>query len=98
VGYKIEEIRGAHLGIAGLEYRYQVAKLPSPVGGDIYLTAIGNVGNAWRTLDDLQDDLDLRYGGSLGLGIDSIVGPILLDYSLGDGGRQVVYLNIGYKF
>ncbi len=98
VGYKIEEIRGANIGIAGLEYRYHFASLPSPIGSSIYATLIGNVGNAWRDLDELTDNVELRYGGSLGIAADTFVGPVSIDFSIGDGGRQVLYMNIGMKF
>ncbi len=98
VGYKVEEIRGANIGIGGVEYHYQLGELPTPLGGNIYAILIGNVGNAWRTLDHMTDDFGLRYGGSIGLGIDSLLGPIMADFSIGDGGRQVLYLNFGFKF
>ncbi|PIE34081.1 hypothetical protein CSA56_09235 [candidate division KSB3 bacterium] len=98
VGYKIEEIRGANIGIASLEYRYQIASLPSPIGSNIYATLIGNVGNAWRDLDELKEEVDLLYGGSIGVAADTFLGPVSADFSLGDGGRQVIYFNIGRKF
>ena len=98
VGYKIEEVRGANIGIAGVEYRYKFGELPSPIGGNIYATLTGNIGNAWRSLDELQEKVDLRYGGGLGVGVDTFLGPIRADYSFGDEGRRVFYLNIGLKF
>jgi NTE family protein len=98
VGYKVEELRGANVGTASLEYRYQLTKLPSPLGGGVYTTLIGNIGNVWQSWDELEEDLELRYGGSIGLGVDSILGPITADYSLGDEGRQIFYVNIGLKF
>ena len=97
-GYKVEELRGAHLGSLNVEYRYRLYELPSTVGGGIFITANGNIGNAWETLDELEDDLSLEYGGSLGIGVDTILGPIRADFALGNGGRRIVYLNIGYKF
>ncbi|MCP4399273.1 MAG: BamA/TamA family outer membrane protein [bacterium] len=98
VGYKNEEVRGANIGIAALEYRYNFGTLPAPIGGNMYAILTGNVGNAWRTLDELQEDIDLRYGGSLGVGIDTFLGPLRADYSLGDEGRRILYINIGFKF
>jgi NTE family protein len=98
VGYKIEEIRGANIGIAGLEYRYHFGTLPSPIGGNMYATLTGNIGNAWRSLDELQESVDLRYGGGFGIGIDTFLGPFKADYSFGDEGRKVLYINIGFKF
>lgn len=97
-GYKVEELRGAHLGAFNVEYRYRLYELPSTVGGGIFVTANGNIGNVWKTLDELEDDFSVEYGGSLGIGVDTILGPIRADFALGKGGRRIVYLNIGYKF
>ena len=98
VGYKSDEIRGRNLGVFGVEYDYQLLKLPAPVGGNLYATLIGNVGNVWRDRKDVQDRLDLRYGGSFGLGLDSFLGRVSADIAFGDEGRRIFYLNIGYKF
>ena len=46
----------------------------------------------------MVDQFDLRYGTSIGLGVDTIIGPISLDFALGDGGRQNAYVNIGIPF
>ncbi|MBD3306671.1 BamA/TamA family outer membrane protein [candidate division KSB3 bacterium] len=98
VGYKVEERTGSHLGVAAFEYRYQFYQLPSTVGGEISAILIGNVGNAWESFEQLSDEFTLRYGGSLGIGVDTILGPVRADFAMGDGGRQAVYLNIGYRF
>jgi NTE family protein len=98
VGYKVEEGLGSHLGVVTLEYRYQFYQLPSTVGGGIFVIATGNVGNVWNTVDEMTDDFSVRYGGSLGIGVDTILGPVRADFAMADGGRQVIYLNIGYRF
>jgi outer membrane protein assembly factor BamA len=98
VGYKVEECLGSHLGVATVEYRYRFHQLPSAVGGGIFAIATGSVGNVWDTADEITDDFSVRYGGSLGIGVDTILGPVRADFAVGNGGRQVIYLNIGYKF
>lgn len=98
VGYKIDELTGVHLGAFALEYRYKLYELPSAVGGGIFATAIANVGNAWDSFDALSDEFDVRYGGSAGISVDTVLGPMSADFAMGDGGRQTVYINIGYKF
>ncbi len=98
VGYKTEERRGAHLGAINLEYRYRLYELPSSVGGGIFAVAKANVGNVWENQDEITDDFSLRYGGSLGIGVDTMLGPVHADVAMADGGRQIVYMNIGYKF
>ena len=97
-GYKVEELRGAHLGALNVEYRYRLYELPSAVGGGIFAVANGSIGNAWKTLDEIEDDFSLEYGGSLGIGVDTILGPIRADFAMGKSGRRLIYLNIGYKF
>ncbi len=98
VGYKVEEELGSYLGVATLEYRYRFYQLPSAVGGGIFAIATGNVGNIWDTVEEITEDFSVRYGGSLGIGVDTILGPVQADFAIGDGGRRTIYLNIGYKF
>ena len=43
----------------------------------VYATLIGNVGNVWESLNELEENFELRYGGSIGLRVDSIIGPRL---------------------
>jgi hypothetical protein len=87
----------------GLEYRYKFLELPAPIGKGIYATLLGNIGNAWRSLDELVAEIEnseynLRYGSSIGLAMSTFLGPITVDFALGDEGRQVWYVNIGRKF
>ena len=98
VGYKIDELTGVHLGVLSLEYRYAFYQLPSAVGGDIFAIAIANVGNTWESYEDLSEEFDVRYGGSIGIGINTVLGPVSADFAMGNGGRQAIYVNIGYKF
>jgi len=72
--------------------------LPSAVGGGIFAIGIANVGNAWESFEALSKDFDVRYGGSVGIGVDTVLGPVTADFAMGNGGRQTVYVNIGYKF
>lgn len=97
-GYKVDEFTGSHLGIITLEYRYRLHQLPSAVGGGIFAIAKANVGNVWETANEISEKFSLRYGGSLGVGVDTVLGPVFADFAMGDGGRQAIYLNIGYTF
>jgi len=98
VGYKAEEIRGNNMGILALEYRYQLLKLPAPIGGNMFFTLIGNAGDVWETIKDVSEDFSPRYGGSAGVGVDTFLGPVTADFSMGDEGRYIFYLSIGKKF
>lgn len=97
-GYPWEEFRGDHIAVARLGYRYKLLGLPIGLGKAAYVTFIFNAGNIWESLDDLKDNIELRYGGSLGFSLDTIVGPINVDFSAGDGGRQEVYFSAGFPF
>jgi outer membrane translocation and assembly module TamA len=97
-GYKVEELRGAHLGAVNLEYRYRLNELPSAVGGGIFLVATGSIGNAWKTLDEIEDDFFFRIRGQSRNRGDTILGPVRADFAIGKSGRRIIYLNIGYKF
>jgi NTE family protein len=98
VGYKIDELIGVHLGTVSLEYRRKIYQLPSTVGGGIFAIAIANVGNVWESFEAISDDFELRYGGSVGIGVDTVIGPVSADFAMGNGGRQTIYVNIGHKF
>jgi NTE family protein len=52
------------------------------------------IGNVWQERDDIGFD-DLRYGGSLFLGADTILGPVYVGYGIGDGGNDAFYLFLG---
>jgi len=97
-GYAREELRGAHLGVARAEYRYKLFGLPTGIGEGTYLNFVFNTGNVWRNWRDVERHLRLRYGGGIGLGIDSVVGPIAVGYGRGDESQDEVYLSIGIPF
>lgn len=95
LGFAREELRGAHLGVVSLGYRYRLFDLPVGLGHGVYVNAAFNTGNVWRSLDELNDHFRLRHGGGLGLALDTIVGPVLLDYGVGEAGRNEFYVSIG---
>ncbi|MGE4092631.1 MAG: BamA/TamA family outer membrane protein, partial [Candidatus Binatia bacterium] len=98
VGYAREELRGAYMGVARLEYRYKLFDLPTGVGEGTYLHLVFNSGNIWRTWNAVEDHFRLRYGGGIGVGIDSVIGPIAVGYGRGDEEQDEVYLSIGVPF
>ena len=97
-GYAREELRGSHLGVARAEYRYKLFDLPTGAGEGTYLHFVFNAGNIWRTWREVENHFRLRYGGGIGLGIDSVVGPIAVGYGRGDEAQDEVYLSIGVPF
>ena len=98
VGYDWDELRGNHVAVLRAGYRYKLFSLPLGLGRDGYIRFAVNTGNAWDTVGDLRADQGLRYGGSVGLALDTFLGPVTIDYGRGDGGRSQVYFSAGYPF
>ncbi len=98
MGYEREELRGDQIAILRLGYRYKLLDLPLGLGRGAYVTLVFNTGNIWDSLDDLENNLRLRYGGSLGFALNTIIGPIYLDFGIGDEGRRQVYFSAGFPF
>lgn len=97
-GYAREELRGSHLGVARVEYRYKLFDLPTGIGEGTYLHFVFNTGNVWRTWRDVENRFRLRYGGGIGIGIDSVIGPIAVGYGRGDEAQDELYMSIGVLF
>jgi outer membrane protein insertion porin family len=93
-GLAEDQFRGSTLGVASLEYRYRLRELPSQLGRGIYAVSHLDTGNVW--MDGI--DSDIRYGGSLGLGMDLNIGPLSLIYGYADGGYHSVYFSLGSDF
>lgn len=54
-------------------------------------------GNVYADFEDV-DWQDLRIGGSLFLGVDTLIGPLYFGYGLTDGGDHSAFLVIGRQF
>lgn len=89
------QFRGSYLGVASLGHRYRLLALPSQLGRGIYTVARLDLGNVWQ---DEVDSGDLRYGGALGLGVGTSIGPLYLAYGLADGGYNRIYFSLGTAF
>jgi NTE family protein len=77
-----------------------VAYRPLGAGGTIGTFYVGGsleTGNAWQTTKDIKPS-ELRYSGSLFLGVDSPLGPVFLGAGVADGGNTSVFLLIGTDF
>lgn len=96
-GLADSQFRGSYLGIASLGYRYRLHMLPPTLGRGVYATARTDVGNVWETERDV-DASDVRVGGSLGFGLDTIMGPIYAGYGRAEGGFGRFYMSLGTAF
>ncbi|VGO17182.1 putative NTE family protein [Pontiella desulfatans] len=93
-GLAQDQFRGSSLGVATLAYRYRLKELPAQLGRGIYTLSRFDVGNVWEN----GMNSDVRYGGSLGVGVDLNIGPLMLTYGLADGGYHSIYFSLGSEF
>ncbi len=91
-GYSWEEFIGHEIMRFQLLYNFRFTE------NLILMTAV-NVGGAWRDLSDLRDHLTrLYWGGGVGLGWSTPLGPLNLVFGVGDGGRYQLYLTFGVLY
>lgn len=98
-GFQYRELTGTDIALGRLiAYRRLVGDaVVTPASMPIYLGASLEAGQAWlpnegRTLDSLI------LGGSVFVGVESIIGPLYLGGGLAEGGNRSLYLFIGDPF
>ena len=94
-GLAENQFRGSYLGIGSLGYRYRLLKLSSQIGRGIYAMTRFDTGNVWQ---GEVDSGDLRYGGTLGIGADTVIGPLYFGFGRADEGYSRWYLSLGTAF
>jgi NTE family protein len=92
-GYSRAGLYDQNAVLAELIYYRELAKLPAAFGGGVYAGVSVEVGDVWSDLDDF-DGGSLKYGGSVFLGADTIVGPLYLGIGAANGGDGAVYLQL----
>ena len=60
----------------------------------LYIGASLEAGNVWQSRSDISMD-SLLIHGSVYLGLDTFVGPVILAAGFGEGGNKSLYLSIG---
>ncbi len=93
-GLEPGQIRGPNFGLVDLIYMNEISKLPVAIGAGIYAGASIEVGNVWRNMDDITFE-DLRVGGSVFVGADSVLGPVYVAVGWADRGNASVILSLG---
>jgi len=89
------QFRGSYLGVASLGYRYRLLTLPYQFGRGIYAITRLDCGNVWAYRVDVDD---VRYGATVGIGADTVIGPIYLTYGAASGGHGRFYFSLGTVF
>ena len=92
--YHPGELRGNHAYTLSLGYLRRVFRLPDFIGGPVFAGGWLDNGDAF----DKWPDATWRANGSLGLVMDTLVGPAVVAGSWGFDGRWRLYLGIGRLF
>jgi len=97
-GLRERELTGTDAAGAGLVFYAPVARLPTTLaGGDLLVGVSLEMGNAWAQSEEVRID-DLRVGGSVFLGLETVLGPIQLGYGRADRGQGAWYVFLGRTF
>ncbi len=95
-GLARDELFGRHLALARV-LAYRTLVQDSLIGMPIYAGFSLETGNTWFSEDDISAS-DLIYSGSLFLGVDSFLGPIVAGAGITDDGRSNYYFLVGRRF
>ncbi len=96
-GVPINSIVGQYGGNVSLHYLFRLADLPMGLGDGLYVGGSVEGGNLWDTSDEVSFS-DLRYGGSLLVGADTMFGPVYLAVGYAGQGDYAFYFYIGRSF
>ncbi len=88
-GYDLYEFEGDKMLVLNVEYRFDVSK-------GTQFVVFGDAGYAWALDEDIRFS-DIKTGYGVGLRFDTPIGPIRLDYGIGETGAQT-YVSIGHTF
>ncbi|WP_295588123.1 patatin-like phospholipase family protein [uncultured Lamprocystis sp.] len=94
-GYAIDELRGERMAFGALTYYYRLTHLKLPLTRGVYVGGSLEVG----TLEDTEPALTepgTRFGSSLFLGVDTLIGPAYLGLGISGDGEGTGYISIGW--
>ncbi len=95
MGLHEDEFFGRQMFVTNLEYRYRI---PLKSFSDTYLSLRYDIGGVWETPNLVIKRKDLFYGYGGWLGLDTILGPLLVGYGHMTRDRDLFYISIGYDF
>lgn len=90
-GFQQNELTGQDYALAFAGYTYELGKVlgrSAQVGGTV------EYGNAWQRRSDMSIS-DGIWNGSLFLGFDSWIGPLIFGVGMREGGHRVVFIELG---
>jgi len=92
--YGTNELRTDEYWLARVGYLYELFSLPPLIGRKTYLTSAYEVGQTYRAPGASR----LPNDGSLGLVVETLLGPLFVGGSVGDSGHHRVYFSLGRFF
>lgn len=97
-GYSQDELLGPYMAFGSVTYLREIGRFAtSIVGGATYLGVSFEAGNTWTDGADVSLS-DLRYAGSVFLGVDSPLGPVYVSYGIAEGSRRSLSFSLGVPF
>lgn len=88
-GYDLFEFEGEKMLVCNLEYRWTVSE-------NTQVVFFGDAGYAWPYEEPVSFE-DIKTGYGVGIRVDTPIGPVRLDYGIGERGGQT-YFSIGHTF
>ncbi len=96
-GYRRNELWGPYMAFASVNYLREVGRLPSVLGGGIYIGGSLETGNTWSKGSDAGLS-SLRIASSLFLAGETPLGPAYLGLGYAERGKTSLYFVLGYPF
>ena len=97
-GYSQDEFLGPYMAFGSVTYLREIGRFASSIiGGATYLGVSFEAGNTWTDGADVSFS-DLRYAGSVFVGVDSPLGPVYVSYGIAEGSRRTVGFSLGVPF
>jgi NTE family protein len=94
VGYQPNELTGQNYGVLLGGYSYEIGKL---LGQEAMAGVLLEYGNAWNRRADMSLS-GSNLNGSVYVGFDSWLGPILFGAGAREGGEHNLFLEVGHRF
>lgn len=91
------ELRGPYFALGSLSYRYQIARLSPSLGESLYAIGKFAMGNVWAEEEDYGSG-DWVSGAAVGLGADTLFGPLLLGVGKAESRSLSYYVSLGTVF
>jgi len=89
-GYEYKEFAGDLSLVFNIEYRF-------PLADNLQGVVFADWGNAWDFGESISI-ADLKFGKGFGIRFDTFIGPISIDYGIGENQEGKTYFSIGHSF